>query len=181
MPIKEFFDGPNKEITWFHVTDLIEVYDGDLAHAINHLYNHQKALLMLSYDGGAVGSVIQFLAENHPRLSPNAKAILELYNTSETDSSPINPEPIFGISVYWTEPDRDQLKEQRGIITRTLQGECQLLFSLVIDLSQALALSNADNDRARADKIMMEIANIPFIDFRYDKDPPPSIPDITSG
>jgi hypothetical protein len=50
MPIKASFqETEHGEVNFFHVFDMLEVYDGSLALAIDHLLNHIKVLVSSVY------------------------------------------------------------------------------------------------------------------------------------
>ena len=67
MPIKShLIEDENAELRIFHIEEALEVYDGSLALAIDHLLNHIKVLVSVAYlpSGENLKKVIQ----KHPLL-----------------------------------------------------------------------------------------------------------------
>lgn len=153
MPIEEFpiDDMPNHAI--FHIADLVEVYDRSLAHAINHIYNHLKVLMMVAYAN--VDTVAaEALVASHPTLKSIAQEMIE------------GAEGI------------DQFQAQEEQIVRVLQAELIELIVETVQLAKVVKIKNtplADKHQADIERLETLIASIPFIDYHYRSDPPPSI------
>lgn len=74
MPIKaSFHESENGEVNIFHVFNTLEVYDGSLALAIDHLLNHIKVLVSSVYLPQDKNLVQAY--QNHPLLRKGSSEI----------------------------------------------------------------------------------------------------------
>jgi hypothetical protein len=67
MPIKsQLLEEENRELRIFHIQEALEVYDGSLALAIDHLLNHIKVLVSVAYIPS--GDNLKEVLQKHPLL-----------------------------------------------------------------------------------------------------------------
>ena len=72
MPIKsQLLEEDNRELRIFHIEEALEVYDGSLALAIDHLLNHIKVLISVAYLPG--GDNLKEVLQKHPLLRRGSK------------------------------------------------------------------------------------------------------------
>lgn len=160
MPITEFSMGERPEQSYFHVGDEVEIYNRSLAHALNHIYNHLKILMEIAGSNVSVFP-IQALTENHPVLRPLAQWVLENQERSAEGKFDSNTDLM--------------LQEQ---ITRVLQAELIELIVQTVHLAKIVDLgkfSKSDEIEADVHRLETLIASIPFVDYHYQNEPPPSI------
>ncbi len=129
----------------FHVQEAIEVYDGALALAIDHLLNHIKALISLAYLPGSKD--LERALRRHPVLRRELRKIRESQDSYATQ--------INGKSA-----------------DRLLLNECQRLLDGVLEIAH-LAAWPETTDQARIELELLR-KDVPFLDYRYDNDPFPS-------
>ncbi len=130
----------------FHVQEAIEVYDGVLALAIDHLLNHIKVLISVSYLPGSED--LEQALKRHPVL----RRRLHLMKKDRE---------ALGI------PDIDGRSAERILL-----AECQRLLDGVNEIAHLAAYAEtAEQARVELESLRKDV---PFLDYRYDNDPFPS-------
>ncbi len=149
MPITRISPDENADnditLDVFHVQEAIEVYDGSLALAVDHLLNHIKTLVTLAYLPNS-----EDLAEalkRHPLLRRKLSQLKKGGQNGLPD--------IAGRSA-----------------DRVLLAECQRLLDGVVEIAHLAAWPET---AAQAQVELATLCReVPFLDYRYDNDPFPS-------
>lgn len=140
-------DDPDSDVSLdvFHVQEAIEVYDGALALAIDHLLNHIKAMVSLAYLPGSKD--LEQALRRHPVLRRQLRKMRE-------NQDYLIPQ------VNGRTPDR------------VLLSECQRLLDSVLEIAHLAAWPETSNQaRTELEDVRKKV---PFLDYRYDNDPFPS-------
>lgn len=133
----------------FHVQEAIEVYDGALALAVDHLLNHIKTLISLAYLPGSKD--LEKALRRHPELRRTLRRMKKDRDNFFSSGSP----EIDGRSA-----------------DRVLLAECQRLLEGVLEIAH-LAAWPETNEQAQLELEILR-RQVPFLDYRYDNDPFPS-------
>jgi hypothetical protein len=130
----------------FQVQEAIEVYDGALALAVDHLLNHIKVLVSLAYLPGTED--LEQALKRHPLLRR------KLNQLKKAGGSP------------------DQLFVDGRSVDRVLLRECERLLEGVLEIARLAAWSETSEQALLEFEILRR--DVPFLDYRYDNDPFPS-------
>jgi hypothetical protein len=134
----------------FQIQEAIEVYDGALALAVDHLLNHIKVMVSLAY-----------------------------LPASEDLDQALNRHPLLRRKLHQLKKDRQASGESPNLpeidgrsLDRVLLGECQRLLDGVREIAHLAAWpETAGQAEAELEQLRREV---PFLDYRYDNDPFPS-------
>lgn len=133
----------------FHIQESIEVYDGALALAVDHLLNHIKTLISLAYLPGSKD--LEKALKRHPEL----RRTMRRMKKDKDHFFAATPGELDGRSAE-----------------RVLLAECQRLLDGVLEIAH-LAAWPETNEQAQLELEILQ-REVPFLDYRYDNDPFPS-------
>lgn len=145
-PDADVEDDNDVSLDVFHVQEAVEVYDGGLALAIDHLFNHIKALISLAYLPGSKD--LEQALKRHPVLRRKLRKM-------KLDQEASGMADMDGRSAE-----------------RVLLAECQRLMEGVLEIAHLAAWpETAEQAQTELELLRKEV---PFLDYRYENDPFPS-------
>ncbi len=141
------------DLSTYIVSETFEVYQREIADAINHLLNHIKTILAFNYFNVSLRPE-EFLVNNHP----GVKSLVQTYNSE----------------VQRDQPDAEYLLRLRAEITGLLLDECHFLLKQTAKLAVVLDQVGIEVNPT-IQRIERDILQIPFVGYHSEEELVPSI------
>lgn len=141
------------DLSTYIVSESFEVYQLEIADALNHLLNHIKTIIAFNYYNVSLRPE-EYLLSNHP----GVKSLVQAYNNELEHET----------------PDNDYLGRLRAEISSTLMDECHFLLKQTAQLAVVMDQTGGEIDPL-VRNIEREILQIPFVGYHSEDEPVPSI------